>query len=906
MQPAGIHPVALRTEYRTNPLGIDTPAPRLSWEIRPHSAARGLRQAAYHVLVATDPARLAPGVADRWDSSTVESAESAHIAYAGQRLGPREICHWTVRIRDQAGNWSEWSEPARWAMGAVDATFWSAQWIGTGETLPLPGDGEPQENTLADAWLRRSVTLDAPPRRATVFVASVGFHELYVNGVKASDAVLVPNVTDNSKRARYVAYEIGHLLQAGRNALGLWLGTGWSIFPKFATADKPRAPIVLAQCDIDLPDGGTRRIVTDAAWRTHPSPSRLIGGWDFRNFGGELYDAGGELPAWAEADFDDAAWKPAAVFHPKIAVSADCAEPNVLSAELRAVAVEQSDGTARIDLGRNYAGWIELPLGGEPGQPIELQFSERSDRAMTHRLHSALIPGPDGRGVFRNRFNYGVGRWVTVTGLKNRLRPEEVRGWLVRPAYARVAEFECSNPLLNEIFATTRWTFENLTLGGYVVDCPHRERLGYGGDAHATTTTGLSLFALGAFYKKWSEDWRDVQGRAPSWGIGIPPGEAGGGGHEEGNMPYTAPTYWGGGGPAWSGYCVHLPWEVYRRYGDEQILRDNLPTIERWLAFLETKAAGDLLGRYGGSWDFLGDWLWPGAHGTSTDGEAAERLFFNNCYWIYNLRLAAAIARIVGREDLRAAWSRRAVGLRRAVHARFYNAADASYVNGFQAYLAMALLVDVPPQKLQPAVWKRLEHEILVVRSGHIHAGITGGTFLFQLLMEARRDDLILKMVNRDDPPGWGAMLRRGATTFWETWDDSADSHLHSSFLYVGAWFVHGVLGIQPDPEVPGFKRFIIRPGVTDDSVLTWARGHYDSIRGRIAVSWRREGGAFLLDVQVPPNTEAQLELPTTRLDGITESGRGLPRVAGVMSARMGGGRALLHLASGEYRFACR
>ena len=905
MERATITPVTLRTEYRVNPLGVDAPAPRLSWEIQSRQAMRGLRQTAYQILVATDPAQLTPGQADLWNSSEVASDETAHVVYRGRKLSARQVCHWVVRLRDQAGLWSAWSEPARWTMGAIEGAFWSAQWIGTGETLAPVANGHLRENLLPDAWCRRTLTLAARPRRATVFVASVGFHELYVNGVKAGEAVLAPNVTDNSKRARYVAYEIGPLMRSGRNALGLWLGTGWSIFPKFATPDKPRAPIVLAQCDIDLADGRTQRIVTDETWRTHPSPSRLLGGWDFQNFGGELYDARRELPGWADAEFDDTGWTFATVFSPNLTVSADCAEPNILSTELHAIAVEQANGVARIDMGRNYAGWIELPLSGEPGQSIELQFSERPDRAMTHQLHSTYVVGADGRGVFRNRFNYGVGRWVTVTGLKNRLQPEQIRGWLVRPAYARATDFTCSNPLLNDIFATTLWTFENLTLGGYVVDCPHRERMGYGGDAYATTTTGLNLFRLGAFYQKWSEDWRDVQGRAPSWGIGTPPGEDGGGGHEEGNLPYTAPTYWGGGGPAWSGYCVHLPWEVDRRYGDEQILRDNLPTIERWLAFLETKADGDLLGRYGGSWDFIGDWLWPGAHGASTNGDTQETLFFNNCYWIYNLQTAAVIARIVGRDDLRTAWSRRAASLRRAVHARFFNAADASYVNGFQAYLAMALLVDLPPRDLRAAVWRRLEREILVVRTGHIHAGVTGGTFLFQLLMEAQRDDLIFAMVNRDDPPSWGAMLRRGATTFWESWEETADSHLHSSFLYVGAWFLHGVLGIQPDPDVPGFKRFVIRPGVTDHPSLTWARGHYDSIRGRIAVSWRREGGVFHLEAHVPPNAEARLELPAKRLEQITESDRGLADVEGVISARMGPDRAVLHVAAGDYRFIC-
>lgn len=423
----------------------------------------------------------------------------------------------------------------------------------------------------------------------------------------------------------------------------------------------------------------------------------------------------------------------------------------------------------------------------------------------------------------------------------------------------------------------TLWTFENLTVGGYVVDCPQRERMGYGGDAHATTTTGLSNYKLGAFYTKWSEDWRDVQGKT-------------------GDLPYTAPTYFGGGGPAWSGY--------YQRYGDKRILEQNLPTIERWLTFLETKAKGNLLRRWGGRWDFLGDWLWPGAPPVTVDagdgtslssrlykhqivaqrhlrrwaerleilddwfwqgpdginGDTRETLFFNNCYWLYDLRTSAQIATVLGKSSQAAAWNQRADDVRRVVHARFFNAADNSYVNGSQAYLAIALLADVPPAELRPAVWKRLEDEILNVRKGHIHAGITGGAFLFKTLMEAHRDDLLFAMVGKDDYPSWGYMLKQGATTFWEDWEGSPKrSRLHSSYLYVGAWFIQGILGIQPDPKAPGFKHFVIRPAPLD---LTWAKGHYDSLYGRIESNWRREAGRFTLEVTIPPNTTATVILP--------------------------------------------
>jgi alpha-L-rhamnosidase len=668
---------------------------------------------------------------------------------------------------------------------------------------------------------------------------------------------------------------------------------------------------VLAQIDLEDADGRVQRIITDETWTTHPSPNTLVGKWDFMDFGGEHYDASREIAGWAAPGLDDSAWKPAVVFSPKLAVSADRVEPNRRLTELAATAVtEPESGVYRVDFGRNVAGMFEFAIAGQPGDRIEFQFSERENQPVTHRLRSSYVIGPSGRGTFQHRFNYATARWVTIRGLRQAPAARDCRAWLVRSSFADATAFECSNPLLNDIAATTRWTLENLALGGYIVDCPQRERMGYGGDGHATTTTALNLFRTGAFFTKWAEDWRDVQGRGASWGVGVPAGQAGSGSAaEEGNLPYTAPTYWGGGGPAWSGYCIHLPWEVYRHYGDTRILGENFAMIERWLAFLETKSRDDLLRRWGGQWDFLGDWLWPGAPPNpvppNSNGDRRDTLCLNNCYWIYNLTTAARIADVLGRTDEAAAWRQRADTVRRAVHREFFNAGDASYDNGFQAVLAQALLNELPPTDARPAVWRRLEREILVVRGGHIHAGITGGAFLFKLLMEARRDDLIHTMVNQREYPGWGFMLAKGATTIWEIWEDEArHSRLHSSYLYVGAWFIHGVLGLQPDPAAPGFARFAIRPAPLDRPDLTWARGHHDTVHGRIAVEWRRADGQFTLNATVPPGTTALAHLPATSAAVITEAGQPLAMVKGTRFLRVEDDRAVVELGSGSYNFA--
>lgn len=891
----------LRCEYLRDPLGIDVQRPRLSWKLRAtDSHARGQRQSGHRILVAGSPSDLAEDRGALWDSGRVDSDRSVHVVYQGQPLSSGMRCWWKVRVWDQNGVVSPWSKPARWTMGRLEPNPWKASWIGTDQQFAAIKELPPTGDYLADPWLRKTVTLSARPRRATIHVASVGYHELYINGVKVTDTVLVPSVADHTKRARYVTYEIARHLRAGRNVIGLWLGTSWSIYPLYKTDDKPQTPIVLAQAEFEWPDGSRQTVVTDQTWKTRPSPSALLGTWKFTDYGGEFYDATQELPNWCCAELDDSDWKPATVYHPHLTLSAEMVEPNRRVKKITPVAIRDvGDGQYRVDMGVNFAGFVELDVRGKPGDVVELKFSEREDQPMTHRLHSAYRIGPSGKGTFRNRFNYGSGRWIQISGLQYRPSLTDVRGELVRSDYQRSGWFECSNPLLNDIYRTTLWTYENLSLGGYVVDCPQRERMGYGGDAHATTRTALDNYRLGAFYTKWTQDWRDVQNRSAAWGVGSTAASSDDQG-QEGNLPYTAPTYWGGGGPAWSGICVTLPWYIYRQYGDRRILEVNLPTIERWLAFLETKSKDNMLVRWGGQWDFLGDWLWPGAQGVN--GDTRETLFFNNCYWIYNLQTASRIAQVLGKRDLAAKYRRRAAEVREAVHRTFFDPDENGYVNSFQAYLAIALVVDLPPHSLRQAVWKRFEDEITIHRKGHFWGGITGGYFIVKALIDADRTDLMFRMVNRRDYPSWGNMLERGATTIWEAWDGS-NSRLHSSYLHVGAWFIEGLAGIRPDPAGPGYQRFMVNPGVVRDESLRWVKARYDSQYGPIRSEWSIGDGKLRLTVRVPVNTSATLAVPTGDLASIREGTVAAADAEGVEPIGSETGRTLLRLEPGQYEF---
>lgn len=903
---APLLPVNLEVEYLDQPVGLDNPTPRLSWTLqRTREGLYGQKQTAYRVLVASTLNKLNANIGDIWDSEWKESAQMTQIVFKGKPLQTDRRYYWKVAVKDEMQAVSDWSKTAYWHTGILEPENWKATWIGSSVLF----DPAQQDCNIPDPWLRKSFSLAMAPGQAVIYVASVGFHELYVNGKRVGTDVMATAVTDHTKRARYVSYDITSYLNKGKNVIAIWLGTSWSVHGPYVTNDRPNTPIVAAQVDFyeqkDPPPAirPFASVHTDATWKVKSSPSRLLGTWNSNRMGGELWDANLDEPQWNAVACRDDDWLQATSYQPRLRISAQQVEQNRLFEEIRPVSVKKiSDSVYRVDMGINFAGWIEARLEGLPGHRADLLFSEREKMEMTFGLHSAYIFDKTGKGTFRNRFNYGSGRWITIKGVTKEPKPGDIRGWQVRTAYKNAATFSCSDSLQNWIYNTVRWTYQNLSLGGFIVDCPQRERLGYGGDAHATCETGMLNYHLGALYTKWMEDWRDVSGTESIVGNMYDTAFARkavmSGRHlHPGILPHTAPTYMGGGGPAWGGIVVTLPWYFYRKYGDETILRKNFSLIRNWIDFLDTQTRDGVLQRFGGRWDFLGDWLWPNATAEGMNNDSPQNLCFNNFYRIYNLRIAAKIANQIGEKEWALKWEAQAATYSDVIHKKFFHEADTSYADGSMGNLVAALLAGAVPEAWEDKVWKRLENEILVRRKGHIHVGITGGALLFKLLREHNRQDLLLEMASKTDYPGWGYMKENGATTIWEMWEKDLPGHslLHSSFLYPGAWYIDGLAGIKVDQ--PGYTRFVIQPPQIAASKLSWVKAGFESPVGLIRSNWSRKDGTLHIDLEIPPNSSALLKIADADELFIKEK-KGVIRIAEKRN-----GITVYELQSGVYRF---
>jgi len=284
----GLAVADLRCEDLVDPLGIDILKPRLSWRML--SNKNGAAQSAYHVLVATSPELLKEGSADLWDSGKVSTSQSQHIVYAGKSLSRGSTHYWTVRIWNKEGDVSSWSKPAVWTLFNMPSDEdWQAQWITEGSSSP---------------WLRKSAELSGTPERAYIYVNALGYFQLFINGERVGEDEFAPHVGQYNKRTFCITYDVTKYLKKGQNAIGFWLGSGWSR----RGAGVKTAPCVRAQLEIADANGYMTTLVTDETWRAKASSMAYRGEWKWNQFGGEVHTGPLDQPDWADAGFDDSAW----------------------------------------------------------------------------------------------------------------------------------------------------------------------------------------------------------------------------------------------------------------------------------------------------------------------------------------------------------------------------------------------------------------------------------------------------------------------------------------------------------------------------------------------------------------------------------------------------------------------
>ncbi|HLL88226.1 MAG TPA: family 78 glycoside hydrolase catalytic domain [Tepidisphaeraceae bacterium] len=900
---------ALRCEYKTNPIGIDVPRPRLSWRLRADASRRGLTQSAYQVTVGT-----ADGKADLWDSGKVASDQSVQVEYAGVPLKSGERAHWRVRVWDETGAASEPSPTAFFEAGLLARSDWQGQWVGS----TLAGG----TNTQVPApFVRKAFSLpDKPVASARLYATALGLYEFHLNGHRVGDDAFTPGWTDYRKRVQYQAYDVTAMLKPGHNAVGAILGDGWycgyigNIGRRQFYGDRPK---LLAQLVVRFADGTTQTVATDQAWRVTDAGPILAADLMM----GEDHDARLEMPSWATAKFQESpAWRPVTVFpDPGVPIVATPG-PTVGAAErLKPLSVRQDDRgwggkPFIVDLGQNMVGRVRLRIRApKAGQTITLKFAEVLDKNTLGRPYTAnlrtarqvdryTMRGDGSEEAFEPRFTFHGFRYVEVAGYPGELSADDITGVVLHSAHAPVGRFECSEPLVNQLQHNIQWGWKGNSVD-VPTDCPQRdERLGWTGDAQVFVRTACFNTDAAGFFTKWLQDMADAQ--LPGGGIpSIVP-------DTENASPATVDAKHDSG-PAWSDAASIVPWTVYLCYADRRLLADRFDLVARYVDRLATNAEPfGLIRSHPDSkgWHGYGDWLATDAGRENVMGATPKDLI-GTAFLSQSARLASRMAAALGRREDERRFADVSANAAAAFNERFVTPRGLVAGNTQTSYV-LALHFDLLPEPQRATAVTELVR-LIEQRGWHLSTGFVGTPYLLHVLTRFGRLDVAYKLLLQKSFPSWLYPVTLGATTIWERWDGwtedkgfqdaGMNSFNHYAYGAVGDWLYQVVAGIEIDPDRPGYKHAILKP--QPGPGLTHAAATLQTQHGPLTSGWRVEDGRIAWTVEVPPNTAATAHVPTTSPGDVREGGQPVRQSRGVTVGQAAPKALAVELVSGTYKF---
>lgn len=842
-----IHPVCnakspievtdLRCENLVNPNAIDNVNPHFSWKIL-YSKGQ-MQQRFYEIQVASDSIALLNSKVNLWSQGKVSSSSSVMVPYNGKPLSPRSLCYWRVRVWNDKGEVSGWSNIARFGIGIIGDDTIQGSYIG----LPA-GTGNTQTPLLRKKFSVQDV------KTSFLHVNSLGYHEVYINGRKVSDDVLSPAVSQLNKRSLIVTYDVSDYLKKGENEVVIWLGSGWYKKTTFGTDHD--GPVVKVQLDI-MQDGKWNTVLTSgSSWEGSQSGYLDTGTWQALQFRGERLDRKLTPTDLSAATLDRMVWSPVEeVDIPGHKASPEMTQPNKVQQVFTPKDIRQlADSIWLVDMGKALNGWFEIHLPELPaGHEVLLEYTDFLDKDgnfLDQGQSDIYIAAGAGKEMFKNKFNHHAFQYVRISHLGKKPAKEDIKAYLIHADYRDRSSFECSDSDMNAIHNMIKYTMRCLTFSGYMVDCPHLERAGYGGDGNSSLETLQTMYDVSPLYINWLQAWNDSM-------------------REGGSLPHVAPNPGaGGGGPYWCGFFVVAPWRIYVNYNDPRLIEQYYPAMKEWMKYVEKYTVDGLLKRWPDTpyrdW-YLGDWLAP--IGVDSGSELSINLV-NNCFVSDCFGTMAKIATVLNKPDEAKDFSRRREALNKLLHKTYFDAGKNVYSTGSQLDMSYPMLVGVTPPDVYNEVKGQLFRETKEKYNDHIAVGLVGVSILTRWAIENKSADFIYSMLKKRDYPGYLHMIDNGASTTWEYWSGER-SRIHNCYNAIGSWFYQAVGGIRSDEKEPGYKHVYIEPQIP--AGVTWAKTSVDSPYGKVSVDWSLEAGVMKMKVVLPVGCHGTVVIPANAQD---------------------------------------
>ncbi|MGC9544408.1 family 78 glycoside hydrolase catalytic domain [Streptomyces sp. UG1] len=763
--------------------------------------------------------------------------------------GPYELVTgrpgWRVSVTEPQGGWQRPEfDDSDWAEAAVLAPYGQGPW-GDGVSVAVPEQPAP--------LLRRAFTVRRRISRARLHISGLAYYEAEINGRRVGRQVLDPGFTDYDETVLYAVHDVTALLRRGENAIGVTLGRGFfgMTTPNVWNWHRPPwhgEPRLLAQLEIDHPDGSRTNVASDGAWRITEGPTLSNS-----LYAGETYDARRAPRGWTRPGFDDSGWRTAGVQEaPRGTLTAQPHDPIEIIETVRPTEIsELRPGVYVVDMGRTMAGWTRLTVrGAAPGTVVRLVHGEKRKADGSVHAETGHVPGRfqtdeyicAGGGadsgsdeIWEPKFSYKGFRYVEIHGLPARPSPGQVLGRLVHTRVEEVSSFRCSEPFYEWLDGAMRRTVLN-NLHGIPTDTPMYEKNGWTGDAQVGTPVMAYAFGVHRFLSKWLGDLADSQNGEGQLPVIVP---SGGWGYQE-----LAPA------PEWTTVHPFVVREMYRVYGDERVAREHWATLTRYLDWELARLKDGL------AVTALGDWVAPGYEIPPEDTRLTATAYLHRA-----LLHTAELGEVLGEDEVVKRYREAADKLKTAFNEAFLSpdghyrtAKDPGYR---QTSNAIPLAFGLVPAGARTSVLDSLVADI-EARGNHLNTGCLGTSVLLKVLCDHGRPDVAHAVATQRTYPSWGYWHANGADTMWEMWPLDSRSRDHYFLGTVAQWLYENVAGLRPGDA--GYRTFSVRPDARTG--VDWARTSIRTVRGEAAVSWSRLDRELRLSVRVPVGSTAEVHLP--------------------------------------------
>ena len=702
---------------------------------------------------------------------------------------------------------------------------------------------------------RKDFNVSAKIKQATVNVCGLGQYELYINNNKIGDRFLSPGWTNYEKRILYNTFDITGQLNEGGNAIGAIVGNGFynvsrERYRKLVVAYG--YPKLIFHIQITYENGKVEHIVSGQDCKVTSSPITFSS-----IYGGEDYDATLEQKDWCSADFDDSGWQQAIVLNDSIEnLKPEQDYPlKVMNEFLPARIFTSKTGRTIYDFGQNASGIISIKVQGNRGAKVIIRPDEllNDEDNITQRSggkpyeFNYTLKG-DGIEEWQPRFSYYGFRYADVEIVEpetvdTKTELLEVKMLHTRNSSPSVGSFSCSDTLFNQTYELINWGIKS-NMASVATDCPHREKLGW---LEQTYLIGPSMhynFDIHALYSKIVDDMIDSQ-------------------LDNGLVPDIAPEYvpFAGGfrdSPEWGSASVIIPWQIYKWYGDLEVLKKAFPMMKSYIGYLQGKADNNILSHGLGDWYDLGP-KHPGEAQLTPKAVTATTIYY------YDLQIVAQTARLLNENEESEKCLALAEKVKDAFQQKFYDPQTGVCSTGSQTSYAMALYTGILPAQDKEKVFGNLVDSI-AQNDYALTAGDIGYHFLVRVLSENGRSDILYKMNNRSDRPGYGYQLKKGATSLTESWSALTDvSNNHMMLGHLMEWFYAGLGGIYQDEKSIAYSNIIIAPKPVGG--ITWVKCKFESPKGTIVSDWKLNEGKFILNLEIPDQSSAKIVIPRNYSD---------------------------------------